>query len=91
MPYITKNRRDALEPYLQALLDEADVIPGEYNYILTKLMHNFVKRKGLRYSTLNAIVGFVECAKAEFARKVVVPYEKTKIAENGDIFLCLEQ
>jgi len=37
------------------------------------------------HKTLNSVVGILECAKQEFIRKVVNPYENKKIIENGCI------
>lgn len=31
-------------------------------------------------------VGAIECAKMEFARRVIFPYEDRKISENGDVY-----
>lgn len=76
MPYISKSRQN----------DLIDLVPivnpssaGELNFMITKLMIQYLKDKGLSYATANEIVGAVECAKREFQRRVVDPYENQKM------------
>jgi len=57
-------------------------IDGELNYIITRMLKESYP---LRYFNLNRAVGVLECAKLEFYRRVVAPYEDTKIEENGDV------
>ena len=59
---------------------------GELNYLLTQVVNEYVLLNGLRYQTLNDVVGALDGAKAEFQRRVVAPYEDIKCAENGDVF-----
>jgi hypothetical protein len=40
----------------------------------------------LSYRILNNAVGAAESAKTEFQRRIVGPYEDSKIAENGDVY-----
>lgn len=64
----------------------APVNAGELNYLFTCIIRNYVRKHGLRYQQINDVVGALEGAKAEFQRRVVVPYEDSKIAENGDVY-----
>jgi hypothetical protein len=68
----------------------ADVIgpatPGELNYTFTREIKEYIGTKGLRYQTINDIIGALEGAKMEFYRRVVAPYEDQKIQENGDVY-----
>lgn len=57
--------------------------PGELNYIITTLIHQFIKRKGLCYATLNEAIGVLECAKLELYRRIAAPYEDKKVRQNG--------
>jgi hypothetical protein len=67
---------------------------GELNYAITKLCDNFVLyRSGtirdmyeLRYDNINEVIGVLECAKQEFYRRIAVPLENEKIADNGDVY-----
>lgn len=77
MPYIEKEKREEAFKAENA---------GELNYLVTLLCKDYLKRKGQRYSILNEIVGVLECAKLEFYRRAAVPYEDSKIEENGDVY-----
>lgn len=81
MPYINGALRIEVEPYSTRLA----ATPGELNYQLTRLCHWYLHSHTPNYETMNAIVGALECAKQEFLRRIVAPYEDTKIAENGDL------
>lgn len=84
MPYIKRTKRSPIDCALSnvcPLLEEE----GDYNYAITILMHNYIQKNGLKYKNMNAIMGVVECAKEEFYRTVVAPYEDKKIVENGNI------
>ena len=78
MPYIREERRTS------AMFAPANA--GELNYALTKLMILYWNTQPQRYQALNDISGAATEALAEFRRRVLVPYEKTKIAENGDVY-----
>lgn len=90
MPYISQTRRNELDHHINELcgvlaesFDPEDISSGDFNYAITKIIHHFILVKGLRYENLNSAVGILECAKQEFIRTVVSPYEDKKIAENG--------
>jgi len=78
MPYIKQSERDFL-------LDSIPETAGQLNYMISRLIKDYVIRQGLAYQTINDIVGALEGAKVEFQRRVVAPYEDKKILENGDI------
>ena len=81
IPYITKERRSAIE-----VLGETPTTAGELNFGLTKLVLRYLRLKGKSYMTFNDIVGALEQAKNEFQRRIVHPYEDLKIEENGDVY-----
>lgn len=60
--------------------------PGELNYVLTMVVKEYMDEHGLRYQTINDIMGALEGAKLEFYRRIAAPYEDTKIKENGDCY-----
>jgi hypothetical protein len=79
MPYIKQEDR----------IPVAEVHPinaGELNYAITKLCIGYLGRMSPNYGVYNAIVGALECAKQEFYRRSLVPYEDKKIEENGDVY-----
>jgi len=78
MPYI----RQELRGYAEQFPDTA----GELNYAITLLLTGYVSRQPRSYQALNDCLGALEGAKLEFYRRVVVPYEEQKRAENGDVY-----
>lgn len=81
MPYIKPEDR------LHILADEKSISsPGELNYFISTLVNWYINEKGKNYSTLNEVIGVLECAKLELYRRVVAPYEDIKIDENGDVY-----
>jgi len=84
MPYIMKQMRPAFDPHLKAIGPHT-TDPGDLNYCITVLVHEYLKAHGQSYATMNDCIGVLDAAKAEFYRRVVAPYEDVKIQENGDI------
>jgi hypothetical protein len=84
MPYIKLEDR---KKFTQLLLDLGVLIKseGELNYCISILLLMYMASRDKSYSLLNKIMGVLECAKLEFYRRFVVPYEDEKIRENGDI------
>lgn len=82
MPYIKQNRREDITGIRQDLPENA----GELNYLVTTAIIDYLITHGLKYQTLNDIVGALDEAKDEFKRRVVYPYEKIKRIENGDVY-----
>ncbi len=78
MPYVTRQVREDL------LVREA-ITPGELNYEITMLCKDYLRNRGENYHTYNDIIGAIECAKLEWYRRMVTPYEDLKIKENGDV------
>ena len=85
MPYIKKEEREKIDEYITQLCLRLGEDPGQINYVITKIIHNYIAQTGLRYKHLNSAVGILECAKAEFIRTVISPYEDKKIKENGNV------
>ena len=78
MPYIRQDRRLGAEHIPQNA--------GELNYAITKLLCGYIRSKGESYSTFNECIGALECAKLELYRRLVVPYERGKMLEHGDVY-----
>lgn len=81
MPYIKPEIREFRVTDV-GLIDTS----GELNYTLTVVVKSYMAEHGLSYQTINDIVGALEGAKLEFYRRIAVPYENLKIAENGDVY-----
>ena len=81
MPYVTQEDRERLDA------GENPRGPGELNYVITKILDEYLSgRGGIRYAHLNEVVGVLECAKLELYRRLAAPYEDRKIVENGDVY-----
>ena len=81
MPYIKQSDRYELWNY-----DERKVSnPGELNYVITGVIHEYLTDNGESYQSYNDILGALEGAKLELYRRRVAPYEDKKITENGDV------
>ena len=78
MPYIKKKDRFRAT--------DSPENAGELNYAITILIQKYLSKNGLNYQHINDIVGALEGAKSEFQRRVVNPYEDSKIKENGDVY-----
>ncbi|MBX3119618.1 MAG: hypothetical protein KF784_11175 [Fimbriimonadaceae bacterium] len=94
MPYIKPEQRQALDPHIDRLADEIcglcqspEDSAGLVNYSCTRLVLRIIKNRfgGLRYSTLALFSGVFSNISSEFYRRVGVPYEEAKAAENGDL------
>ena len=81
MPYIKPEDRNAI------LLDETTIEEaGELNYYITTIINWYINKNTKCYTTLNEVIGVLECAKLELYRRIVAPYEDIKIEENGDVY-----
>lgn len=86
MPYITQEARKFINPLLEHLLSHIGSFSvGDVNYIITKFIHIWIQKEGLKYKNINAAIGVLECAKMELYRMVAAPYEDKKAKENGFI------
>ena len=79
MPYIAPERRASAKahPY----------DAGELNFAITQLLIDYLARTHVSYAAFNEVVGVLECCKLELYRRLVVPYEDTKIRLNGDVYV----
>lgn len=84
MPYIKQERRKTVE--------WSPKTPGELNYLITMLIQRYLdnmqdeRMEPVKYFDLNQAIGAVECAKLEFYRRIVSPYENQSIEQNGDVY-----
>jgi hypothetical protein len=83
MPYIdikTRNQVDKSINFYNILIESSGVLC----YIIYQFMLLYMKLHGKSFRTISEINGAIECAKMEFYRKEVAPYEDEKIKLNGD-------
>ena len=83
MPYIPKKDRQDL------WFCKTPEVPGQLNYMITTLLDEYLQEHGINYTTLNEVIGVLECTKCELYRRIVVPYETKKLKENGDVYGCI--
>jgi hypothetical protein len=86
MPYIKQKDREEL-----IVQGRAPQTAGELNFFISTLIENFIDTNGMSYERINQTIGVLECAKLELYRRVAVPYENTKIDENGDVYEGLQE
>lgn len=85
MPYISPKVREDLKHKLVYGGRSIENV-GELNYMITRMVDQYLKDNDLSYSTINEVIGVLECAKLELYRRVASPYEDIKIAQNGDVY-----
>lgn len=82
MPYITLSAKTRLYP---EGIGESANDAGELNYLITRIIDDYLG-DAQSYRRFNEVIGVLECAKLEYYRRKVAPYEDKKIQENGDVF-----
>jgi hypothetical protein len=85
VPYIKPEDRHDYEEGLQKLACIVDGGVGDLNYVITRIVKQWLGGKPT-YMTYNSAIGVLESAKLELYRRRVAEYEDTKIAENGDVW-----
>ena len=74
MPYIQQESRDLLDPIINEILITISVCDvGDMNYIITKLIHQWVETHGgLGYATTSQARAILSDANDEFYRTVMM-------------------
>lgn len=80
MPYIDAESRDRINA------GAPPTNAGELNYAVTRLVNDYLNRTGVRYASINEVVGVLTCAQLELYRRVAAPYESGKLSTNGDVY-----
>ena len=85
MPYVKQIYRDAFNPDLEKLCRNIQST-GDLTYCIYKLMKMLLEKHGKSsFVNMATLLSEVECAKLEFYRRIMAPYEDEKIKENGDV------
>jgi Domain of unknown function (DUF6899) len=87
MPYIKKDQRPDIDKLIEPLIRHLKSLPmeeqdGSLNYAVTRIIKNVYPQKYFHY---NRALGVLTAITHELYRKVIGPYEDTKISENGDV------
>ena len=101
MPYVTNEQRWEVYRALADLTKKRGKKPtpsfqklkrlsaGQMNYLITRMLCHWMPRKddgSMSYDGLSDVIKTLECAKLEFYRRVVGPYENFKNRENGEVY-----
>ena len=84
MPYILKEDREKFMDLCDTLGQRAET-KGELNYIVSRIIHTYVIKKGIGYTTASEAMDALRDAADEFYRTVLAPYENRKRMENGPV------
>lgn len=82
MPYVTKDRRPDLDMVVDLMSDVEVIANGDLNYILYAFCKRNIKPS---YNNYKNFLGELNEAAEEIRRRLLAPYEDTKIIENGDV------
>lgn len=87
MPYIERLQRPELDRLVQPLIDHLKGLPleaqdGALNYVVTKILRQLYPA---RYFHYNRALGVLTAITHEYYRRVVAPYEDTKVQQHGDV------
>ncbi len=82
MPYVAKERRKVLDNVVRAMLDGEVCADGDLNYILFKFCRYHVVPG---YNNYKNFCGELRQCATEIERRILGPYEDSKIVENGDV------
>jgi hypothetical protein len=82
MPYLRQTYR---EGYGNDLGVRARYFPGDLNYVITKIVRDYLGNVPT-YADFTAAIGVLESAKLELYRRMIAPYEDQKLKENGDVY-----
>lgn len=89
MPYIKPEDRSKFDSPANELGNLAECA-GDLNYLVSVITHTYLKKKGIRYSNVNEVIGALECCKLELYRAIASPYEDIKVSENGPVGIIEE-
>ncbi len=80
MPYLEETVKRSLDKNLRKMSE-----PGHLTYKLYKLCLSYIDLRGKSFLVLCEVMGALLCTILELYRRIVAPYEDTKIKENGDV------
>jgi hypothetical protein len=92
MPYIKQEKRDRLDPVIEALMielrglqldDPMDSPEGNLNYVITRILDSMYTAN---YKEVNNACGVLTSCLLEYYRRVATPLENQKAFDNGDVY-----
>jgi len=82
MPYIKLEERPRCDDVIKSMLANDVVVNGDLNYILFAFCKRYIKPS---YNNYKNFCGELRQCATEIERKILAPYEDSKIKENGDV------
>lgn len=82
MPYVKEEARPELDKIVAEMAWQGIKANGDLNYILFKYCKYNVEPS---YNNYKNFMGELNEAAEEIRRRILAPYEDTKIVENGDV------
>ena len=87
MPYISRQARENIAPYLDPLLAMLTLFPADkdaINYIITRIVVQVYAKGSYEQRSQGAAV--LQDAHDEYYRRIMAPYEDKKCQEDGDVY-----
>lgn len=82
MPYIKQSERPRCDLVIEQMQESDIKANGDLNYILFKYCKENIQPS---YNNYKNYIGELQETVAEIRRRLLAPYEDTKIEENGDV------
>jgi hypothetical protein len=82
MPYIKQEQRECMDEVVESMNQYGVVANGDLNYILYAYCKRYVKPS---YNNYKNFCGELRQCATEIERRILAPYEDSKIEENGDV------
>lgn len=84
MPYVNETQKQ------RVAVGAGSLTTGELTYALQQVINAHLLDRlrigALTFQQLAEVVGALECCKADFIDRILMPYEARKAAENGDVW-----
>ncbi len=84
MPYIKEKDKREMYNAIQDLQNFV-ISKGDLNYAICELVGRLIINDEISYTKISEWIDAVHDAEAELRRRLLVPYEELKKAENGDV------
>ncbi len=87
MPYVEESIRNLHKDTIDHFetLHAKKCSAGELTYLITALIHSWIKKQKFCYLTLCISMGILFCTALELYRKVIAKYEDKKWMESGAV------
>lgn len=82
MPYISQENRPAMDEIVDLMIEKDVKVNGDLNYVLYAFCKRYINPSYNNYK--NYMGELRECAN-EIGRRILGPYEDTKVIQNGDV------